>query len=40
MIKSPYRLISALAVALLLVACGSRISYEVQDAPKKDASKK
>ena len=28
MIKSPSRLVSALAVALLLVACGSRISQE------------
>jgi hypothetical protein len=40
MIKSPSRLVSALAVALLLVACGSRISHEMQDAPRKDASKK
>jgi hypothetical protein len=28
MIKSPFRLVSTLAIALLLVACGSRISQE------------
>jgi hypothetical protein len=28
MIKSPSRLVSALAVALLLVACGSRLGQE------------
>jgi hypothetical protein len=28
MIKSPSRLVSALAIAFLLVACGSRISQE------------
>jgi len=28
MIKSPSRLVSALAIAVLLVACGSRISQE------------